>query len=126
MTENKKIVIKLDVHDNKCKRKVLKAVSGLEGIDSLTMDMKDQKLTVIGVLDPVCIVSKLKKWNPDIVTVGPQKEEKKEDKKDEEKKKQEEAFRNMVESYWRYNYPCVPPQYCVRSVDEGPGGCVIC
>ncbi|MFS8003889.1 putative heavy metal-associated domain, HMA, heavy metal-associated domain superfamily [Helianthus anomalus] len=130
MPESKKIVIKVDVHDNKCKRKAFKAVSSLEGIESLAMDMKDRKLTVIGDVDPVCIVCKLKKWNPEILTVGPPKDDKKDDKKDDEKKKKEEEALKIWQEYIRlYGYPsgpCMPPQYCVRGVDEYPSGCVIC
>lgn len=54
------------------------------------MEMKDKKLTVIGDIDPIKIVAKLRKLcHTDILTVGPGKEpEKKKDdgKKDEPKK----------------------------------------
>ena len=58
------------------------------------MDMKERKLTVIGLVDPVSIVSKLRKHWPttEIVLVGPAKEpekEKKEEPKKEEAKKEE-------------------------------------
>lgn len=56
------------------------------------MDMKDKKLTVIGTVDPVNVVSKLRKYWPmtDIVSVGPAKEpEKKEEPKKEEAKAEE-------------------------------------
>lgn len=54
------------------------------------MDMKEQKLTVIGTVDPVTIVSKLRKfWRTDIFSVGPAKEpEKKEEPKREEAQKE--------------------------------------
>lgn len=56
------------------------------------MDMKAKQLTVIGTVDPVTVVSKLRKyWPTDIVSVGPAKEpEKKEEPKKEEPKKEEE------------------------------------
>ncbi|RWW16695.1 hypothetical protein GW17_00019410 [Ensete ventricosum] len=55
------------------------------------MDMKEKKMTVIGSVDPVSIVSKLRKfWHTNIVSVGPAKEEpKKEEPKKQEPKKEE-------------------------------------
>ncbi|CAL9007340.1 unnamed protein product [Prunus brigantina] len=56
------------------------------------MDMKEKKLTVIGSVDPVNVVSKLRKyWQTDILSVGPAVEPKKEEPKKEEPKKEEEA-----------------------------------
>jgi hypothetical protein len=58
--------------------------SCLSGIDSIAVDMKERKITVIGTVDPIDVVSKLRKsWHTDIVSVGPAKEEKKDEKKDD-------------------------------------------
>lgn len=46
------------------------------------MDLKDQKITVIGQMDTLAMAKKLKKLGKvDIVSVGPAKEEKKDGKK---------------------------------------------
>ena len=101
------------------------------------MDMKDKKLTVVGDVDPVDIVSKLRKgWHTDILTVGPAKEEKKEDgkkdegkkdeKKDGDKKKDtEKQIQELVDAYKAYN-PHLTRYYHVQSAEENPNACVIC
>ncbi|XP_074324232.1 uncharacterized protein LOC141661145 isoform X1 [Apium graveolens] len=88
----KKFILKLEVQDVKDKRKAMKTVSTLPGIDTISIDMKDKKLTVIGTVDPVSVVSKLRKFwrSTDIISVGPAKEPEKEEPKKEEPKKGEE------------------------------------
>lgn len=66
----------LTMNDEKTKQKAIEAVA------DIYVDLKEQKLTVIGEMDTIAIAKKLRKVGKvDIVTVGPAKEEKKEEKK---------------------------------------------
>ncbi|KAK8497861.1 hypothetical protein V6N13_032516 [Hibiscus sabdariffa] len=86
-----KVVLKvLTMTDDKTKKKAIEAAADIYGVDSIAADLKEQKLTVIGQMDAVAVVKKLKKVGKvDIVSVGPAVEEKKEEKKPEEKKEEE-------------------------------------
>ncbi|GAU15426.1 hypothetical protein TSUD_44630 [Trifolium subterraneum] len=86
-----KVVLKvLTMTDEKTKKKAIGAVADIYGVDSIATEVNEQKLTVIGEMDTVAVVKKLKKVGKvDIISVGPAIEEKKEDEKKEEKKEEE-------------------------------------
>jgi carbamoylphosphate synthase small subunit len=98
--------------------------------------MKDQKMTLIGDIDTIDVVGKLRKiCHAEIISVGPAKQEKKKEEQrkryDDDKKKpnNEEiaALVNTYESY--YNQTTQPnPYYYHRTVADSPSGscgCVI-
>ncbi|XP_054790718.1 heavy metal-associated isoprenylated plant protein 39-like [Prosopis cineraria] len=71
----KKIVLKVDFHAERIKQKATKTTSGISGVESVNVDTKDKKLTVMGDIDPVNVVGKLRKLcRTEIVSVGPAKE----------------------------------------------------
>ncbi|CAN6240279.1 unnamed protein product, partial [Urochloa humidicola] len=78
-----KVVLKVSsMSDERVKQKAMETAADIYGIDSIGADHKEQKMTVIGDMDPVEIARKLKKFGKiDIISVGPAKEEKKDDKK---------------------------------------------
>ncbi|XP_059072493.1 heavy metal-associated isoprenylated plant protein 39-like [Cryptomeria japonica] len=124
----KKIVLKLAIEDESSKKKALKRVAGVQGVDSVTVDMKENKITVIGDVDPVCLASKLRKFGfTDLLSVGPAKEEKKEEKKPQgEAKKENKAEPPKVEVvYVPLSYDYRPYEYTVVR-EEYSNTCVIC
>lgn len=109
--------------------------------------MRDRKLTVIGDIDPISVVNKLRKlWHAELLSVGPDKEPEK--NKDDEKKKEEEEKKKAAEEkekaekkknqdeqiqYFLKNYQNYPPyvtpqytpQYVVHGAEDYPSSCVI-
>ena len=56
------MVVKLDLRDSKREKKVVKALSKLAGVESVTADLKDGNITVVGDgVDPILAVSKLRR-----------------------------------------------------------------
>ncbi|XP_030526769.1 heavy metal-associated isoprenylated plant protein 39-like isoform X2 [Rhodamnia argentea] len=107
-----KLVVKVNLHNDRDRSKAMQVVSGFGGIGSLNMDMNDSKLTVSGDFDPVKVVNKLRKsWPTEIVSVGPAKA-------DDGKKNED-----LVKAYEAYYSP--PLTYYYMPHEETPN-CVIC
>ncbi|XP_057822120.2 heavy metal-associated isoprenylated plant protein 39 [Cryptomeria japonica] len=72
----KKIVLKTEMNSEKCKRKVLQTIAGIQGVDSVSVDLKEKRITVIGDADPVVLTNKLRKCRfTELVSVSAFREE---------------------------------------------------
>ncbi|KAF5768928.1 putative heavy metal-associated domain, HMA, heavy metal-associated domain superfamily [Helianthus annuus] len=80
-------VLKVRLSSEKCKKKILKSVSDIDGVDKIEIDTTKDTLTVTGDADPYMIIIKARKVIKcvEVVTIGPPPK-KPEEKKPEEKK----------------------------------------
>ncbi|URE23112.1 Heavy metal-associated domain containing protein [Musa troglodytarum] len=70
-----RVVVKVGLQGDKDKIKAMKAVSRIAYVDSVSADMEQKKLTVIGFFDPIVVVIKLRKyWHVAVVLIGPANE----------------------------------------------------
>ncbi|XP_072998783.1 heavy metal-associated isoprenylated plant protein 2-like [Typha latifolia] len=69
----KKIVLKVDLSCGKCKKKVIKAISGIEGIDKIEVDTAKSTLTVMGNADPIDVIVRTRKAgrSAEVISIGP-------------------------------------------------------
>ncbi|KAK9129809.1 hypothetical protein Sjap_010296 [Stephania japonica] len=66
-------VLKVEISCQKCKKNLLRAVSGLEGVDKVEVDAAKGTLTVTGDADPYKVVVSTRKTNKfaEVVSIGP-------------------------------------------------------
>ncbi|KAG5568448.1 hypothetical protein H5410_064531 [Solanum commersonii] len=125
------------------------------GVESISIESKEKKLTITGNIDPVSLVFKLRKLcYTDILSVGPAKEpeikkdegnqkdergKKEEGKKDDAKKggrdKKKKDGKDKAQAYptpmfYHYQQPYQPTvtvtaYYNYPSIEEDPNSCVI-
>jgi len=72
---SQKIVLKVQLNCEKCVRRAMETLSGIEGVVSIAVDEKNKQITVIGDADPVSLTASLRKFGfAELVSVGPSKE----------------------------------------------------
>ncbi|XP_008796016.1 heavy metal-associated isoprenylated plant protein 43-like [Phoenix dactylifera] len=69
----KRTVLKVDLSCQKCKQKLVHAVSGLEGVDKIEVDGAKSTLTVTGDADPIEVIARTRKVgkSAEVVSIGP-------------------------------------------------------
>ncbi|KAL1296452.1 hypothetical protein HN51_057137 [Arachis hypogaea] len=108
------------LHERKCKKKAMKIVSNIAGIESVSVDMNENKLTLTGEMDAVEVVGKLRKLcHTEILSVGPATATA--TAKQEPKKNNKEHTTNLEASI----LPIQAYHYYYTSMEENPNACVI-
>ncbi|CAN6250504.1 unnamed protein product [Urochloa humidicola] len=133
---SKVTVLKVDTSCAKCKRKVLQAVTGLQGVDKIEVDSEKGTMTVTGTVDPVDVIVHTRKAGrrASVISIGaPPKpaEEKKREQKTEVKKASADAEKKAPEqpaTVFVHHVPSWPacPRYQERVVyEQEPPPCSI-
>lgn len=98
----------------------------IAGVESVSVDMKERKITVIGDADPIFLTVKLRKFGfTELLSVGPAKEEKKPEEKKEEKKDGGKKEEKKVEPPTVMYVNPMPYPYTVVQDEYNPS-CTIC
>ncbi|KAL9681870.1 hypothetical protein QQ045_013659 [Rhodiola kirilowii] len=126
--ETLKIVVKVSIHCEKCKQAVFKAVTKLTGIDQVSLDEEKGLLTIIGTVDPVVVVERVREKTRKrayLESVGPvdATEAIKTPAPGPEKEKHPEPICPPAKYNYCYNNcECPPPKYtyCYNSCERPP------
>lgn len=82
------VVLKIDLHCEGCAKKVRRSVKHFEGVDKVTTDSANNKITVTGTVEPERLRERVEyktKKKVELVSPQPKKDEKKSDDKPEKK-----------------------------------------
>lgn len=117
------VVLKVDMHCEGCARKVKKSIKDMPGVEDVKADVGNNKLTVIGKVDPKVIVERVQKKTEkkvELISPLPKKEEGENKKKPEEKEtkaeeKKKEKEPSVVTTVLRVYLHC---DGCAQSVKK--------
>ncbi|XP_010473641.1 PREDICTED: heavy metal-associated isoprenylated plant protein 26-like [Camelina sativa] len=125
----KKMVVTICVYDEGSREKVMRTVASCSGITAITIDPMEGKLTVIGKLDEMQILKKLKRrWHSaKMVSFGPfdaKKEAEAAAAAEKKKKEESERERERMEALYR---PICPIHHHHSTIvyDHDHHGCII-
>ncbi|KAG8052531.1 hypothetical protein GUJ93_ZPchr0001g32209 [Zizania palustris] len=125
---SKKTVIKADLIGNACRSEILATVAKIKGIKSMDIDGEKCTLTVVGTVDPVRVVRRLKKkcFAANIVSVEDDKPKPPPPPKDPCKEACEKACKEACEKkrcyctpYCSSYTPCQPPVLPISCCNRG-------
>ncbi|KAA3463292.1 heavy-metal-associated domain-containing family protein [Gossypium australe] len=106
----KKTVLKVDLSGDKGRKKLLKAISGVQGVDKIEVDAAKGTISVTGDADPYDIIVRTRKVGKfvELVSVGPPPAPPKEaQKKPEEKKAELKKDDKKTDPNPQFHYPVV-------------------
>ncbi|KAB2051574.1 hypothetical protein ERO13_A12G062900v2 [Gossypium hirsutum] len=106
----KKTVLKVDLSGDKGRKKLLKAISGVQGVDKIEVDAAKGTISVTGDADPYDIIVRTRKVGKfvELVSVGPPPAPPKEpQKKPEEKKAEPKKDDKKTDPNPQFHYPVV-------------------
>ncbi|KAJ4842288.1 hypothetical protein Tsubulata_028853 [Turnera subulata] len=83
-------VLKVSVHCEACKRKVKKILTNIEGVYTTDIDLRQQKVTVVGNVEAETLIKRLVKKTGKHAELWPEKADQKEKKKGKAKNKEKE------------------------------------
>ncbi|XP_055804499.1 heavy metal-associated isoprenylated plant protein 43-like [Solanum dulcamara] len=120
-----KTVLKVDVSCDKCKKKILKAVSSLPGVEKIEIDGAKGTLSVTGNADPYEVIVRSRKAGKfaEVISIGPPPAPPKPDgpKKPEVKKPEQQGPKPQPEAQmYGPPFPLIPQVYsCCQSLPHG-------
>ncbi|XP_006302439.2 heavy metal-associated isoprenylated plant protein 35 [Capsella rubella] len=121
--------LKVSIHCEGCKRKVKKILTSIEGVYKVDIDVKEHKVTVLGIVSPEIMLKKLHKAGknaelvpeiPDPVETKP--DDPKEKNKNKNKKKKEEKVQITHEAEATVKPEKTEPGKCDKPVSDKTDG----
>ncbi|KAM0932889.1 putative heavy metal-associated domain, HMA, heavy metal-associated domain superfamily [Dioscorea sansibarensis] len=126
----KRIVLKVDVSCQKCKKKLMQAISRLQGVDKIEIDVIKSTVTVTGDADPIKVIMRTRKAGKfaDVISIGPPPPPPKQAAEPSKKKTEEKKPTNTTAKEKKPEPPPLPspPPPLPAIVIHTPSSCPMC